>query len=75
MLRVDRIRFNPNFFGSQAGSPEQHVPQDGLIAMLHWERVEYGVFTPHVHRRGDHRFGTGGLAALERRITTLSIAF
>jgi transposase-like protein len=25
MLRVDRIGFNRNFFGSQAGSPEVHV--------------------------------------------------
>jgi hypothetical protein len=24
MLRVDRIGFNRNFFGSQAGSPEVH---------------------------------------------------
>ena len=24
MLRVDRMRFNRNFFGSQAGSPEAH---------------------------------------------------
>ena len=24
MLRVDWIRFNRNFFGSQAGSPEAH---------------------------------------------------
>jgi hypothetical protein len=25
MLRIDRIGFNRNFFGSQAGSPEAHI--------------------------------------------------
>jgi hypothetical protein len=29
MLRIDRIGFNRNFFGSQAGSPEAHG-QTGL---------------------------------------------
>ena len=34
MLRVDRMRFNRNFFGSQAGSPEAHGRTGSVISVL-----------------------------------------